>query len=121
MVLCRLKIFSGCLKTVDYFEKNNIKFLPGFFHEMYAHPDIAKIQRMASKYCIYDGVNSLNPATDPIDKYLVSLYFNIDDYLPVDRIASEVADPNGQKLYMGGDVDIYYCWLDRYYANYRRY
>jgi len=35
--------------AVDYFEKNNIKFLPSLFHEMYAHPDIAKIQTMINK------------------------------------------------------------------------
>lgn len=35
--------------AVDYFEKNNIKFSPNLFHEMYAHPDIAKIQPMVNK------------------------------------------------------------------------
>ena len=30
--------------AVGYFEKNNIKFLPNLFHEMYAHSDINKIQ-----------------------------------------------------------------------------
>ncbi|HHY24786.1 MAG TPA: hypothetical protein GX527_11275 [Clostridiaceae bacterium] len=69
-----------------------------------------------------DGVSQVHDkaVNEPKDKYRISVYFNRDNYLPVEEIISKVGDPDGQKLYMG-DWDIYQCWIDRYYTDYRRY
>jgi len=70
-----------------------------------------------------DGVSQVldKAINEPKDKYCLSMYFNRDDFLPIEEIASKVGDPNGQKLYMGSDWNIYQCWIDRYYTDYRRY
>jgi hypothetical protein len=70
-----------------------------------------------------DGVSQVldKAIKEPKDKYRLSIYFERDSYLPIEELASKVGDPDGQKIYLGGDWEIYQCWIDRYYTDYRRY
>jgi hypothetical protein len=70
-----------------------------------------------------DGVSQVldKALKAPKDKYYISMYYNRDEYLPIEELAPKVGDPNGQKLFMGGDWEIYRYWIDKYYAEYRRY